>query len=743
MGTDVKTKEYKNSRLESMIKNILMKYTFPLMMGAVVMKIIVSAYVTKNDVIWYIGAFLYEAVLFWIFEKIKPRKILRVVVYLFMILVISGISMVLMRIGYDYNAVDITDWFYLSTSEIGENLYYLGGFFTFIGFFLTSIIYYFSIIRYRTFGMMLVTIFPFAIYGKRGEQVTTFDTTLMLTILIALMVHNRLMSDEKKYRVIINASYVLTISLFVTFVGAVTMLLPKPTVQSKLEQNTDFFSFGNSKISASAYDRLNDESSPRFGANSTGEILFYVQSTSSKQTLFLRNHSFDVFKDDVWTDNGNTSKLRDNVNYDFIKQDSQYKFMKKLADKGTYSKYGLTSELYKKAVYNDTENLRIHSETFAPGYLPATLMANIKTDNDDYTDTGNYILRQSGYRRTGINASFSYIDEGDSEFKYAEKMPFGWDEYMYMLDEMSSNNDIDSNTANYIKTIYNDYTDVSDYSTEMYNLAHKITDGKKNDYEKASALVDYFEYNNFTYDMDYQPPDDSIDYFLFKSKTGSCTSYATAMTLMSRIVGLPARYVEGFAVGEKNENGEFVVRDNCAHAFVEVYISGVGWMTFDPTVPGYMNITQTAGTNNVTEALQIFVNYFSKIVLFLAVVFVVIFIVLLDRIIEIGFRINLKFTNNKNRILKLYKRTLKLLENSTKEKLGGLTPEQLSAYALQKKNTDISSLVKLFEKVCFGDYSPNKAEYLSVYKVYKANWKSLAKGPSPKKAKKQKKNNVK
>lgn len=109
----------------------------------------------------------------------------------------------------------------------------------------------------------------------------------------------------------------------------------------------------------------------------------------------------------------------------------------------------------------------------------------------------------------------------------------------------------------------------------------------QNDYEKAQALVDYFEQNGYVYDNEYEPDDESIAYFLFTSKRGNCTNYATSMTLMARMLGLPARYVEGFAAYEKNERGEFVVRDSHAHAFVEVFITGIGWMTFDPTVPGY------------------------------------------------------------------------------------------------------------------------------------------------------------
>ena len=87
----------------------------------------------------------------------------------------------------------------------------------------------------------------------------------------------------------------------------------------------------------------------------------------------------------------------------------------------------------------------------------------------------------------------------------------------------------------------------------MEALAKSITENCKNDYEKAQALVDYFEQNGYVYDNEYEPDDESIAYFLFTSKRGNCTNYATSMTLMARMLGLPARYVEGFAAYEKNE----------------------------------------------------------------------------------------------------------------------------------------------------------------------------------------------
>jgi hypothetical protein len=77
-----------------------------------------------------------------------------------------------------------------------------------------------------------------------------------------------------------------------------------------------------------------------------------------------------------------------------------------------------------------------------------------------------------------------------------------------------------------------------------------------------------------------------MDDFLFKARSGYCEHFATAMTLMLRAVGVPARMVSGFAGGEWNEYGGFyLVREQDAHTWVEVYFPKSGWAPFDPTPP--------------------------------------------------------------------------------------------------------------------------------------------------------------
>jgi len=79
---------------------------------------------------------------------------------------------------------------------------------------------------------------------------------------------------------------------------------------------------------------------------------------------------------------------------------------------------------------------------------------------------------------------------------------------------------------------------------------------------------------------------DPVEDFLFDSKEGSCEHFASAMVLMLRSMGVPARPVGGYTMGEWNEIGGFyTIRQGNAHAWVEVFFPKSGWVPFDPTPP--------------------------------------------------------------------------------------------------------------------------------------------------------------
>jgi hypothetical protein len=120
----------------------------------------------------------------------------------------------------------------------------------------------------------------------------------------------------------------------------------------------------------------------------------------------------------------------------------------------------------------------------------------------------------------------------------------------------------------------------------VVDLAHSATNGAPSAYDKAVTLEGFLR-DNFTYTTHVPnvPPDqDWVDYFLFQSKQGYCDYFATAMVVMLRAEGVPARVASGFAPGDFDpDSGVSIVRENHAHSWVEAYFPRYGWITFEPS----------------------------------------------------------------------------------------------------------------------------------------------------------------
>jgi hypothetical protein len=136
---------------------------------------------------------------------------------------------------------------------------------------------------------------------------------------------------------------------------------------------------------------------------------------------------------------------------------------------------------------------------------------------------------------------------------------------------------------------YKRYLQIPDnISTRVYDLVNSLTKDKRNNHQKVEAIRDYLN-KQYPYSLKVsQIPEgqEFLDYFLFTEKKGYCTYFATAETIMCRLAGIPARYVEGFSMSEEiDENGLYVVRNENAHAWTEVLYmenanSGI-WYTVD------------------------------------------------------------------------------------------------------------------------------------------------------------------
>lgn len=147
-------------------------------------------------------------------------------------------------------------------------------------------------------------------------------------------------------------------------------------------------------------------------------------------------------------------------------------------------------------------------------------------------------------------------------------------------------------------------------------LTDQITAGRATDYAAAAALQDFFQ-NDFTYDLTRAPVgngNDALAAFLDPGgdRRGYCEQFASAMAVMAREAGIPARVAVGFLRPEQIGRGEYEYSTHDLHAWPELFFRGYGWVRFEPTpttrtdsVPGYSRAESADpqdGTSNAPSA---------------------------------------------------------------------------------------------------------------------------------------------
>ncbi len=116
-------------------------------------------------------------------------------------------------------------------------------------------------------------------------------------------------------------------------------------------------------------------------------------------------------------------------------------------------------------------------------------------------------------------------------------------------------------------------------------LARHLTATEPTAYDRARVIEAYLRTFPYSLDVPLPPPDqDVVDYFIFDLQRGYCDYYATAMVVLARAAGLPARLVVGYFGGTYDaENSRYIVTEADAHAWAEVYLPRYGWVEFEPT----------------------------------------------------------------------------------------------------------------------------------------------------------------
>ena len=138
------------------------------------------------------------------------------------------------------------------------------------------------------------------------------------------------------------------------------------------------------------------------------------------------------------------------------------------------------------------------------------------------------------------------------------------------------------------------YLQLPETSPAIRALADSLTRAQPTQIGKARAIESYLRSFRYTLELPRNARETSLDFFLFRRRAGHCEYFSTAMVVLLRTIGIPARNVNGFLGGEWNDFGNYLTVDqNRAHSWVEVWFPEYGWVTFDPT---------PASTGDVAEA---------------------------------------------------------------------------------------------------------------------------------------------
>lgn len=272
--------------------------------------------------------------------------------------------------------------------------------------------------------------------------------------------------------------------------------------------------------------------------------------------------------------------------------------------------------------YFRTADLRIKLQDDAPEYIfaPDKIVKLTSADkNLSISETGSDLH----YDRTDEGISYSlrycYINNNSPSFVKLVTDERSDDEAVW--NSVAEQYGVSENAAyryesylEYRERMESVYLPETKVSERMEALLADLMEGADNDMEKLRRIEGLLSSMEYSMSPGAMPPDidtaeEFLDHLIFEKKTGYCVYYATAFVLLARYEGIPARYVQGFMViPEKYKTVE--VTGNSAHAWPECYISGIGWVAFEPT-PGYKvsRYWQSADDTDIAELDSVSFNY--------------------------------------------------------------------------------------------------------------------------------------
>ncbi len=352
---------------------------------------------------------------------------------------------------------------------------------------------------------------------------------------------------------------------------------------------------------------------------------------STKMPLLLRGSIYNTYDGERWTDTLGSQRYRIN--------NANAPTMADVFDSDRPAVPQAMREEYTK--YTDSFDIHIEPVTNGPSTIFVPYRGVTAINSDEFLALLPYFNTEGeAFSTTDIRSGYGYTES----VRYLNYRMKGFDELMAKLEPMGTGqNDlteeeqkaylalpsaIDPDIYQLVPSILLDAqindalgdldpieTSILEEKGQPTVVTAKDSDGKvttitldedPTPYTMAKAIQAYLQ-KNYEYSLNPSAPPEGTDfvsYFLLQERRGYCTYFATAMTVMARMAGIPARYVEGYQVAgtNKNDDGSFTVLASDAHAWAELYFEGIGWIPFDATPSASDDDTSIGGGGGTGEA---------------------------------------------------------------------------------------------------------------------------------------------
>lgn len=727
---------------------------------------------------WGYGIISYIAswVMFRLFDFMQKHKVIGSLLYLILLFVTFRSAELCMNRGEKDYPLSWTVWAFTPQDIMEYNKFYALTMFILFLVFMASVIYYFNRVRYRILMNFLIFIIPFAVYGKEDEQMPIGFIILMAVGYVLLMVTSRQLLESERTVVAGKAETWKTVGVYAVLFAVISTIIPKPYVEADrsylegLISNAEGFT---DRLNAMLNVFRDTTDGDMFRQNLGNTTVYYSNASEPMQIKDTTLSTYD-YATDSWG-SSNLDSLYSNIGATPVNLWTQgvvanALFMAAGLDSSFAEKYGL--EEYAGVTLPEPEAKEVTFYNIHPGgiYMPVPAGARSLTG----TTYGNNICRmRSGALlatdndQFGINEqfTFSYIPEGffdNADNARAVDMLSHIEDYPGMLEDARTVMDVANyryqgddeeyedklfEALNIIETnsrlIGDYYSILLDYgdNQQIRELAEEITSGCATDYEKAEALEYYFYNNGYRYDLKYvKSKGENVVDFLFDTKVGVCYEYATAMVLMARSIGIPARFCEGYnmktptdaesrvtnaliynatginiaalASSGKSDLG-YVINANDAHGYPELYLKGYGWVSFEPTMTDAVVQERTRSTTDGLSKIGMFILVAAVLGLLLIIAWPV--------ITHKWFLLRDRKRTPKQQIEACMRRICRIY-GIGKEK----TAQEAAAIVAGVSGADVSGTAALFDRAVYGDKEMKIEEGQKAVQEYLDAYQALA-----------------